>query len=132
MQRTKQGDVLKYGPVNSDTLEITVARSEEGVLVRLQGHLGIDSSPDLRDRLLAILPGQRSKVVIVDLREVSYVDTSGIATLLEAFKIARNQHTTLRLNGLQGRLARLFEVTGLIALFETSGPKSAASTLRVP
>ena|ERR1700751_165928 len=132
MQRTKQGDVLKYGPVNSDTLEITVARSEEGVLVRLQGRLGIDSSPDLRDRLLAILPGQRSKVVIVDLREVSYVDTSGIATLLEAFKIARNQHTTLRLNGLQGRLARLFEVTGLIALFETSGPKSAASTLRVP
>lgn len=132
MPRTKRGDVLKYSPINSDTLEITVDNSEEGALVRLQGRLGIDSSPDLRDRLLAILRGQPSQVVIVDLTEVSYVDTSGVATLLEAFKIARNRHITLRLNGLHGRLARLFEVTGITALFQASGSKSAASTLRVP
>jgi anti-sigma B factor antagonist len=123
---------LKYSPMNSDTLEITVDHREEGALVRLKGRLGIDSSPDLRDRLLVMLRGKPSKVVIVDLTEVSYIDTSGIATLLEAFKIARNRHTTLRLNGLQGRMARLFEVTGLTALFETSGTKSAASTLRMP
>lgn len=123
---------MKYSPINSATLEITVNHSEEGVLVRLQGRLGIDSSPDLRDRLLAMLRGQPSKVVIVDLTEVSYIDTSGIATLLEAFKIARNRHTTLRLNGLQDRMAHLFEVTGLTALFETGGAKSAASTLRMP
>jgi anti-sigma B factor antagonist len=124
--------VLKYSPINSDILEITEDHSEEGALVRLKGRLGIDSSPDLRDRLLVMLRGKPSKVVIVDLTEVSYIDTSGIATLLEAFKIARNRHTTLRLNGLQGRMARLFEVTGLTALFETGAAKSAASTLRMP
>src|SRR5262249_34904358 len=132
MPRKNRGNVLKSSSINSDTLEISVNQSEEGALVRLQGRLGIDSSPDLRDRLLAMFEGQPSKVVIVDLTEVSYIDVSGVATLLEALKIARNRHTMLRLKGLHGRLARLFEVTGLTALFETSGFKSAASTLRVP
>jgi anti-sigma B factor antagonist len=127
----KPGDVLKYSPINSDTLEITMDHDEEGVLVRLQGRLGIDSSPDLRDRLLAILRGQPSKVLIVDLTEVSYIDTSGIATLLEALKIARNRHITLRLKGLQSRQARLFEATGLTALFETSGTQNATPTSRM-
>lgn len=129
---SQKGDALKYSPINSDALVITVDHSEEGALVRLQGRLGIDSSPDLRERLLATLRGQPSKVLIVDLTAVSYIDVSGVATLLEAFKIARNQHTTLRLKGLQGRMARLFEVTGLAALFETSGANNAASTLRMP
>ena len=127
---TQAGGRVKYSPIKSDTLEITVDHSEEGTLVRLQGRLGIDSSPDLRDRLLAMLRGQPSKVVIVDLTDVSYIDTSGIATLLEAFKVARDRHSTLRLRGLQGRPARLFEVTGLTALFD--GSKSAGSTLRMP
>src|SRR5215467_11221952 len=132
MPGTSRGNVLKYSPINSDTLVIAVDHSDEGTLVLLQGRLGIDSSPDLKDRLLAILRGQTPKVVIVDLANVSYVDTSGIATLLEAFKIARGRHIDLRLNGLQGRLARLFEVTGVSALFERSGSKDAPSPLRVP
>ena len=123
---------MKLRPITSDSLDIEVRHDGESVVVLLQGRLGIDSSPDLKDRLLAILRGQTPKVVIVDLANVSYVDTSGIATLLEAFKIARGRHIDLRLNGLQGRLARLFEVTGVSALFERSGSKNAPSPLRVP
>jgi anti-sigma B factor antagonist len=102
-----------------ESLDITVEPGEDCVFVRLHGHVGIDSSPDLRDRLLAILEGQPPKSIIVDLTEVSYVDASGIATLLEALKIARNRQTTLCLKGLQGRMVRFFEVTGLEAVFET-------------
>ncbi len=103
----------------SDSLDINVEDGEERVLVRLHGRLGIDSSPDLRDRLLVILQGQPPKTIIVDLTEVSYMEASGIATLLEALKIARNRRATLCLKGLQGRIVRLFEVTGLNKVFET-------------
>jgi anti-sigma B factor antagonist len=113
-----------------DSLAITVDPGEERVFVRLHGRLVIDSSPDLRDRLLAILQGQPPKTVIVDLAEISYMDDSGIATLLEALKIARNRQVTFCLKGLQGRMARLFEVTGLRAVFETAGCKDVSPELR--
>jgi anti-sigma B factor antagonist len=101
-----------------ESLDITVDHGEERVFVRLHGRLGIDSSPDLRDRLQAILQGQLPETIIVDLTEVSFIDASGIATLLEALKLARNRQVTLCLKGLQGRMVRLFELTGLQAVFE--------------
>lgn len=105
----------------ADGLEITADHGDESVLVRLHGRLSIDSSPRLRDQLLAMLRRPSPEAVIVDLTEVSYMDASGIATLLEGLKIARNRQTTLCLQGLQGRLLHLFEVTGVLALFEASG-----------
>jgi anti-sigma B factor antagonist len=115
----------------TDGLEITVDHCEEGTLVCLNGRLGIDSSPALRDRLLAMLRGQSPEAVIVDLTEVSYIDASGIATLLEGLKIARNRGTTLALKGLHDRLLHLFEVTGVLPLFGTSGLRTAPSVSKV-
>jgi anti-anti-sigma factor len=114
----------------AEDLDITVERIEERAIVRLHGRLVIDSSPDLRDRLLTILQGQPPKTIIVDLTEVSFTDASGIATLLEALKVARNRQVTLCLKGLQGRVVRFFEVTGLLSVFETAGCKDALAELR--
>jgi len=111
-------------------LDITVEQGEERAIVRLHGRLVIDSSPDLRDRLLAMLQGQPPKTIIVDLTEVSFTDASGIATLLEALKVARSRQVTLCLKGLQGRVVRFFEVTGLLSVFETAGCKDALAKLR--
>ena len=131
MPRAVAGGIkLTQGTVTEgDSLDIKVDHGEEGTFVRLHGRLGIDSSPTLRDRLLAMLQGQAPINVVVDLTEVAYIDASGIATLLEALKIARNRQTTLCVRGVQGRMVRLFEVTGLQAVFE-SGCKEAASGLR--
>jgi anti-anti-sigma regulatory factor len=49
----------------------------------LRGRLGIESSPDLRVHLLAMLRRQSPpKTIAIDLAAVSYTDTSGIATLI--------------------------------------------------
>ena len=117
--------------VTATDLEITEDKGEEGTLVRLRGRLSIDSSPAFRDLLLAVLRRQSPAAVIVDLTEVSYMDASGIATLVEGLKTARNRQTTLCLQGLQGRVRHLFEVTGLLTLFETSGRRSASSAVKV-
>jgi anti-sigma B factor antagonist len=124
--------VLTQGIASAtDGLEITVDHGTEGIVVRLRGHVGIDSSPELRDRLLGILRAQSVKALIVDLTNVPYVDSSGIATLIEGLKIARNRHTMFHLRGLQGRLLHLFQITGLLALFETNGSGSTGSTPKV-
>jgi anti-anti-sigma factor len=95
--------------------------------VSLDGRLTIDSSPLLRDRLLAILHGETLEKPTLDLSDVPYMDVSGVATLLEALKIARPRKTRLELTGLHDRPRYLLEVTGLPSLFETRGHISAPS-----
>jgi anti-anti-sigma factor len=56
-------------------------------------------------------------MVTVNLFAVSKIDSSGIATLIEALKIARAGKTELRLQGLHDELLRIFEFTGLVSLF---------------
>ena len=93
----------------------------------LDGRLTIDSSPLLRDRLLALLHGETLEKLTLDLSDVPYMDVSGVATLLEALKIARARKTRLELTGLHDRPRYLLEVTGLLSLFETCGRISAPS-----
>src|ERR1700755_930643 len=104
-------------PMTQD-LEISLDHGEEGDVVRLRGRLNIDSSPAFRDQVLAMLQAPSPQGVIVDFTDVSYVDSSGIATLSEALGIARIRRTTLCLQGLQGRILNLFQVIGVSALFE--------------
>ena len=111
----------------AESLEIAIIFGEEGAIVRLNGRLNIESSPLLRDRLLCLLRDLSVKTVIVDLMKVSYIDSSGIATLIEALKFARHRRVALRLNGLEGRLLHLFEVTGVLSLFALNGNASTAS-----
>ena len=92
----------------------------------MDGRLTIDSSPELRERLLALLRREPLANLTVDLSDVPYVDLSGIATLLEALKIARACNINLQLTGLHDRPRYLFEVTGLLSLFEASGPNGAS------
>jgi len=111
----------------TDGLEIITDHCDEASIVRLRGRLDVDSSPALRDRILSMLEAQPPKGVVVDLTEVSYIDSSGIATLIEGLRIAHVRQTTLCVQGLQGRLLHLFQVTGISTLFEQSGCGSASS-----
>jgi anti-anti-sigma factor len=120
-RRTVRGQHLKsHESATSSHLAIAVDRSGMEVIVRLNGRIDVDSSPDIRDCFLAILSGKQSvHAVIVDLSDVNHIEASGIATLVEALKIAGPRQIRLHLQGLHGSVLRLFEVTGLLPLFET-------------
>jgi anti-anti-sigma factor len=126
-----EGFTLANEKVTSGGLDITVDHGEEGAIVRLKGRLSIDSSPAFRTRLLSLLQAEPPEAVNVELTEAAYIDLSGIATLIEALKIARNHKTTLRVKGLDSRRLHLLEVTGLLPLFEEAGLASTQPTSRV-
>ncbi len=106
---------------SSSSISITVDHRGSDTVVRLNGRIDVDSSPDLRDCLSGILSEEPlPRAITVDLAGVPYVETSGIATLIEALKIARRRQMTFCLQGLGGAVLRLFEVTGVLALFEVS------------
>jgi anti-sigma B factor antagonist len=113
--------VTKTAVTSGANLEISVDQLGNGAIVRPSGRINVDCSPDLRDRLLAMLSSEPlPRAITVDLSGVSYIETSGIATLIEALKIARHRQVTFCLQGLGGPVLRLFEVTGVLSLFEAT------------
>jgi len=117
---------------SSSNLEISVDQVGKDATVRLRGRIDVDSSPDLRDRLRTLLAEDASpRTIIVDLAGVSYIETSGVATLIEALRAARHHQTNFRLQGLSGAALRLFEVTGVLALFDASDSGQSGSGQKV-
>jgi anti-anti-sigma factor len=119
---------LKRSRDNStSSIEIDVERSGANAIVHLKGRVDVDSSPDVRDRLQAILSSDPlPHAVTVDLANVTSIEASGIATLIEALKVARHHEIRFNLQG-HGSVLQLFESTGLLALFDTNfGGKGAS------
>jgi anti-sigma B factor antagonist len=114
--------VTRIAIPSSGNLKISVDQEGKDAVVRLTGRIDVDSSPDLRDRLRTLLAEEAlPQTIIIDLAGVPYIETSGVATLIESLRIARHHQISFRLQGLSGAALRLFEVTGVLALFEASG-----------
>ncbi len=113
--------MITHDTQTSSPITISVTRIEGGAVVSLGGRLTIDSSPELRNQLLAMLYGETLESLTIDLSGVPYMDLSGVATLLEALRVARGRSIGLQLKELQDRPRYLLEVTGLLSLFETCG-----------
>jgi anti-sigma B factor antagonist len=85
--------------------------------VRLSGRFTIDSSPGLRALFLQRLESSNCQALTLDFRDVTYIDTSGLATLVETLKTARIEGKSFRLRGLRERPRYLLETTRLLHLF---------------
>jgi anti-anti-sigma factor len=117
----------RRGDSSTSTIEIAVDHSGADTIVRLKGRVDVDSSPDVRDRLRAILSSDPlPHAVTVDFADVSSIEASGIATLIEALKVARHREVRFRLQG-QGSVLQLFESAGLLALFDKGSGGNGAS-----
>jgi anti-anti-sigma factor len=112
---------------SSTNIEIGVDHSGVDAIVRLKGRIDVDSSPDVRDHLQAVLSRDPlPHAVTVDISDLSSIEASGIATLIEALKVARHCEIRFQLEG-HGSVLQLFESTGLLALFDKSSGGNGAS-----
>ena len=97
---------------------INIVATKDGTLACLSGRIDIDSSPGVRGQLLSLLQPPYPRVLSVDMSGITHIDSAGIATLIEALKIARGKKIEMRLQGLHGPLLRLFESTCILPLFD--------------
>jgi anti-sigma B factor antagonist len=102
----------------SQDLVAVSEQSDEECCVTLTGRITIDSAPDLRSFLFRQLRLKTCRVFRVDFGEVIYIDTSGLAVLVESLKAARQSSKQFQLSGLQERPRYLLEATHLLHLFE--------------
>jgi anti-sigma B factor antagonist len=103
------------------SLTIDTSSGQLESTVRVSGFLVIDTSPQLRACLLRIVERRVSPAIVIDLSGVSYLDTSAIATLVEAARVARAHGVRLRAIGLAGGPGTLVQVTELDRILVTLG-----------
>ena len=91
-------------------------REERGTLVvELDGEIDLDRAPDVRELLLGCVA--RGRDVLVDLSRVTYIDSSGIASLIEALQNAGQGGTALGLVSVSREAMRVFELARLDKVF---------------
>ena len=89
----------------------------DAVVLEVEGEINFNSSPDFRKAFLKVLDSKTQKAVI-NLAGVAYVDSSGLATLVEAHQKIKNIGGKLKLANLTPKVKSLFEITKLEKLFE--------------
>lgn len=83
----------------------------------VDGEININSSPEIKKTFDKLISKKTPKIVI-NLSQVTYVDSSGLATLVEILKNMRAYGGRLRLTNLSSKIKNLFEITKLEKLFE--------------
>jgi anti-sigma B factor antagonist len=102
-------------------ITVHVVPGIDRLTVAVAGRTTVDSSPQLRSVLLGMLRRGTTPVVVIDLSALSYLDLSGIATLLEALKASRERSVKLRLAGMSGQARALAEIVQLDTIYRTWG-----------
>jgi anti-sigma B factor antagonist len=84
-------------------------------VVHLAGSVDLEHSPEIRRTLLDAVAARGD--IFVDLSEVSYIDSSGIACLVEALQAARNHRANLGLVAVSRQAMRVLELARLDMVF---------------
>lgn len=93
-------------------------------IVALSGDIDLDNSPQVRNALLASVGEKRG--VLVEMSAVSYIDSSGIASLVEAYQSARRASTLFALVAVSDAAMRVLELARLDRVFSIHASVSDA------
>jgi anti-anti-sigma factor len=107
--------------VGANAVSVDVRQAGAGTTVVVSGRVTVDSSPLLRSMLRETIDAAPSAGIEIDFTGSSYLDTSAIATLLEAAALASKLAVRLRLMGLRGDARAVAEATELDHIFLALG-----------
>ncbi len=99
-------------------MELTTRQFESATIVDVTGDITLYNSPTIRKMLLELLKGKRAPRVIVNLQKVRYIDSAGVASLVEGLKLSRDLKSGFALFGLTKTTREVLELTRLIKVFE--------------
>jgi anti-sigma B factor antagonist len=94
-------------------------------LVCIEGDFDFHSSPELRKELTKLSENQTKKILI-DLTQVNYIDSSGLATFVELFQRMKRYSGKLILFNLAQSVRSVFEIAKLDTIFQLVNSREEA------
>lgn len=96
-------------------MEHELRRERGAAVVAFEGDIDLESSPRAREVMLRCLESERA--VLVDLSGIRYMDSSGVASLVEAYQIARRRGVRFALAAVSPVALRVLELARLDRVF---------------
>jgi anti-sigma B factor antagonist len=99
-------------------VQISSRHLDKTTIFDVSGDVDLATSPELRKALLRELREARMPRVILNLKAVRYIDSSGVASLVEGLKVSRDQGARLVLYGLNTTVREVLRLSRLLKIFE--------------
>jgi anti-sigma B factor antagonist len=97
-------------------LNLETEKTPEQTLVRCNGRITSTTSTALQTTVRSLIP--EGKPIVLDLTNVSYMDSSGLGALVSVYVSAKRQKCQIKLVNIGPRLQQLFRLTKLASVFE--------------
>jgi anti-sigma B factor antagonist len=110
---------------NDGEFQVTVSEQSGTPVLEARGEIDVASAPEFHASLADVI-GQEPDIVIVDMSEVSFIDSTGLGVLVAAEKQMRDGGHELRLVVTRPQITRLLELTGLDKVFTVVSSTSDA------
>lgn len=105
-------------------MNLTTHEMNGTVVVTLAGEIDLQHSPSVRKHLMELMFDRRD--VLVDMAKVAYIDSSGIASLVEAYQMARKNTTRFVLVAVSLPALRVLQLARLDKVFTLADTMDAA------
>ncbi len=99
-------------------VNITTRSNGIATIIDVKGEITLYNAPELRKVLMDLFKVKKTPRVIVNMMNAGYIDSAGVACLVEALKVAREAKLGLALFGLNRVAKEVFELTRLINVFD--------------
>lgn len=99
-------------------LEISSRQFEKATVFDVTGDIDLANSPAVRKALLREVKDKRTPRVVMNLSKVRYIDSSGVASLVEGLKASRDVGSRFILIGLSTSAREVLQLSRLLKIFE--------------
>jgi anti-sigma B factor antagonist len=100
-------------------------------VVELSGEIDVYTAPRLREKIISLVDGGNYRLII-DMERVEFLDSTGLGVLVGGLKRVRQHDGGIDLVCTQGRILRIFRITGLSKVFSIYESVEQALTGQVP
>jgi anti-sigma B factor antagonist len=99
-------------------VQIAVRHLDKITIFDVSGDIDLATSPELRKALLRELREMRVPRVVLNLKSVRYIDSSGVASLVEGLKASRDVGARFVMFGLNTTVREVLQLSKLVKIFE--------------
>lgn len=97
-------------------MQVEVNKQGDAVIISVSGDVDLYSSPEVRKAITRQCK-KKVPVIVINLAEVDYMDSSGVATLVEGLQLTGKYKGNFRIAGLQPAVREVFELARLDRVF---------------